>query len=229
MCRCFSLLLILAAGFDGLLSQAKIVVEHPVVEMGTLFQGEVRNIVIPIRNAGVDTLLVKEVTTSCGCTVARASRFSVAPGADATVEATFNSTGFQGPLTKIVTIRTNDTASPYTPIRINFDVVAEIIPSDNLYNLWIGNVALGKSLRKTISFKNVTEHAMIVAGGTSPSSDIKVYPHTGVLKAGETGSADIDVTPAKDGYAQAEVRIELSGTGQSALVMRMTYFGLKEP
>jgi hypothetical protein len=224
--RFFRLLPLLCAA-TVLFAQPRIVVEKPVIDKGSIFQGEIKTILIPVFNDGTDTLLVKEVTTSCGCTVAKPSTFAVAPKGAATVEATFNSTGFQGPLTKVVTIRTNDTASPNTSIRILFNVVAEVIPSDNLYNLWTGNVIIGKSAKKSFTFRNVTNHSIAITGAVSPSPDITVHPLQTLLNPEETGTAEIEVLPTKEGYIQSEFRIEFSGTGQAALVMKITYFGLK--
>lgn len=210
-----------------LFPQSKIVIENPVINIGSIYQGEIKNIAIPVRNAGVDTLFVKEVTTSCGCTVAKPSSFTIVPMGTATVEAIFNSTGFQGPLTKVVSIRTNDTASPTTSVRITFNVIAEIVPSDNLYTLWIGNVTIGKSMKKSFTFQNVSDHPIAIAGGTSPSPDVTVHAVQTTLKPEETGTAEIDISPTKEGYTQSEFKIELSGTGQPAMVMRTNYFGLK--
>jgi hypothetical protein len=212
-----------------LFAQSKIVIENPVINIGSIYQGEIKNIAIPVRNAGVDTLFVKEVTTSCGCTVAKPSSFAIAPRETATVEATFNSMGFQGPLTKVVSIRTNDTASPTTSVRITFNVIAEIVPSDNLYNLWVGNVTIGKSTKKPFTFRNISDHPIAIAGGTSPSPEVTVHPIQETLKPEETGTAEIEISPTKEGYTQSEFKIELSGTGQPAMVMRINYFGLKTP
>jgi hypothetical protein len=226
---CFDSSVLLLFCTSLLLPQAKIAVDLPVVDMGRIFQGETKTIIIPFRNAGNDTLLVKEVTTSCGCTVAKPSHSVIAPGDEATVEAAFNSTGFQGPLTKVVTIRTNDTSSPYTAIRIKFDVVAHLVPGDGAYNLWIGNVMVGKSLRKAFSFQNTSDNTISIVGGTSPSPEVTVHPVTTSLKPGESGTADVEVAPLKEGYVQAELQLQLGGTEQRVFVMRLTYFGIKTP
>jgi hypothetical protein len=210
-----------------LFAQSKIIIENPVIDIGSIYQGEIKTIAIPVCNAGTDTLFVKEVTTSCGCTVAKPSSFAIAPMGTATVEATFNSTGFQGQLTKMVSIQTNDTASPSVSVRMTFNVIAEIVPSDNLYNLWIGNVTIGKSIKKSFTFRNASDHPIAIAGGMSPSPEVAVHPVQATLKSEEMSTAEIEISPAKEGYTQSEFKIELTGTGQPALVMKITYYGLK--
>ena len=63
-------------------------------------------------NLGTAPLEIKEVKTSCGCTVAELKKKVLQPGEDTDVQATFDLKGKQGSQTKHLTVFSNDPKSP---------------------------------------------------------------------------------------------------------------------
>lgn len=65
-----------------------------------------------IKNTGDGVLNITRVSTSCGCTVAQPEKKELQPGESTVVKATLNLAGRNGPITKTVTIFSNDPENP---------------------------------------------------------------------------------------------------------------------
>lgn len=76
-------------------------------DFGTLLQGEVVTYSFHFTNTGKAPLLISNVNTSCGCTVADFSREPINPGKDGYIKATYDSKGHHGFQTRSLTVVTN--------------------------------------------------------------------------------------------------------------------------
>ena len=73
-------------------------------------------------NTGKEPLLLKNVASSCGCTVPEWPKEPIAPGAKGTVKVKYNTANI-GPFTKTITVYSNGSTNPVT-LRITGNVVA---------------------------------------------------------------------------------------------------------
>ena len=78
----------------------------------------------PIQNIGEKSLLITNVVTSCGCTVAALSSSVIPPGQRADLKVTFdpNFHATQGPVTRLVWLETNDPDQPVVELRMDANV-----------------------------------------------------------------------------------------------------------
>ena len=76
-------------------------------DFGTLLQGEVVTYSFHFTNTGNAPLLISNVNTSCGCTVADFSREPINPGKDGHIKATYDSKGHHGFQTRTLTVVSN--------------------------------------------------------------------------------------------------------------------------
>lgn len=76
-------------------------------DFGTLLQGEVVTYSFHFTNTGKAPLLISNVNTSCGCTVADFSHEPINPGKDGYIKATYDSKGHHGFQTRSLTVVTN--------------------------------------------------------------------------------------------------------------------------
>ena len=76
-------------------------------DFGTLLQGEVVTYSFHFTNTGNAPLLISNVNTSCGCTVADFSREPINPGKDGYIKATYDSKGHHGFQTRSLTVVSN--------------------------------------------------------------------------------------------------------------------------
>ncbi len=81
-------------------------------DFGTVRSGTIVKYTLQITNTGVDTLMIRKVKTSCGCTVGTPDREALASAETATIRIAFNTFGRRGRQSQTVTILTNDPQKP---------------------------------------------------------------------------------------------------------------------
>ena len=104
----------------------RIAVETQDFNFGRIWQGEKLDHVFGIRNDGSAPLVIGQVRTSCGCTVALLSDRQLAPGASAQVRVTFDSSRFYGPVVKTIYLFSNDPLRRVTQLYLRGTVRPEV-------------------------------------------------------------------------------------------------------
>lgn len=105
----------------------KIVIDKTEHDFGKIDKTNKVTAIIKFRNEGKGVLEIKDVKTSCGCTSAKPEKRSYEPGEDGEVTVTFNPSRFQGPITKTVTIMTNDPEKPSYQCKIMAEIIVDIM------------------------------------------------------------------------------------------------------
>ncbi len=91
------------------------------VDIGTLRSGEVVKYDARLRNTGSEPLVIKKITTSCGCTSVEYEKQPVAPGAEGSFSFRFDSRGMYGMQMKLIEIETSTSEIPYK-LRVRSEV-----------------------------------------------------------------------------------------------------------
>jgi len=99
----------------------KLVVPEKVKDMGRVAQGDVLNVDFAVVNEGDETLEIKAVRPTCGCTVADFDR-EIAPGKTGYIKAKLDTRDFSGPISKSILIMTNDPQDPTRTLVIKTEV-----------------------------------------------------------------------------------------------------------
>jgi len=87
-----------------------------------------------IVNQGKSALIIKSVTTSCGCTAAVEDKKEIPPQASGIITATYHTRGRLGHATKIITVASNDPVTPSYQMKLDMTVVRDIdIQPDRVY------------------------------------------------------------------------------------------------
>ena len=102
----------------------KIAFEETVFNFDTIVQNGNGEHVFCFANEGDAPLLIASAFSSCGCVVPEWPREPIAPKAKASIKVKYN-TSKVGAFTKVIIVKSNDTASPKTVLRINGVVVEE--------------------------------------------------------------------------------------------------------
>jgi hypothetical protein len=100
-------------------SGPRIVFPEPVFDFGRVESGKVVNHTFEFTNAGNQTLEIRDVWTSCGCTAATNWTRRVEPGKTGNIPIIFDSGGKAGPLTKTVSLVCNDPTQPKLVLEFN--------------------------------------------------------------------------------------------------------------
>lgn len=92
-------------------------------DFGDVQQGPVLEHNFEFTNIGEDKLVVKNVSTSCGCTSAIiGDKKEYMPGESGKVKVSFNTQGRTGKFEKTITVETNDAKSPLKTLTITMNV-----------------------------------------------------------------------------------------------------------
>jgi hypothetical protein len=96
----------------------RLTVVEPVKDYGTISKGEKLNWSFAIKNTGTSDLQVIAARPACGCTVAEFDKV-IKPGETGKVTALVDTTAFNGPIAKTVTVETNDPVTPTATLTIH--------------------------------------------------------------------------------------------------------------
>jgi hypothetical protein len=94
-----------------------------VFDAGAVERGDTVSHAFALRNEGDAPLEIREVRPTCGCTVADFDA-SIPPGGEGRVTTEVDTSSFQGPIAKSVTVYTNDTENPAIQLTVKADVRA---------------------------------------------------------------------------------------------------------
>ncbi len=86
----------------------KIVLEPTSWDFGQVWQEERQSLTLKVRNEGDASLVLSDVRTTCGCTVAQPERTTVPPGQMTTINVQYDTVGKQGDVSSKVILVSND-------------------------------------------------------------------------------------------------------------------------
>ena len=90
----------------------------PVKDFGTVAKGQKLDWSFLVKNTGTSDLEIIAARPACGCTVADFDK-KIAPGATGKVTAHVDTAAFAGPISKGITLETNDPATPTAQVTMN--------------------------------------------------------------------------------------------------------------
>lgn len=119
---CFCVLLVgcLALVWDAAAAgkPPKIVFKEDAHDFGKIKQGTNLAYEFVFKNDGDETLTIKNVETSCGCTAALVSDKKIPAGKSGKIKVTFNSQGYGGEVVKYIYVDSDDPAQPRVQLKI---------------------------------------------------------------------------------------------------------------
>ena len=111
---------------DPAVSGPRIAVDPPSFDFGKVLPQKSVTREFSIRSFGAQDLVIENVSTSCGCTVADTlAKKVVKPGGSQPLRVTLTTPANPGPITKSVMVRSNDPVRPLLEIKLKATVVAE--------------------------------------------------------------------------------------------------------
>jgi len=120
---------LVACGLFGVAAVAApmISVDNPVYSV-TLQSNSLVSHTFVLRNAGDETLTITDVFTSCGCTTTALAKRELAPEESVDLQATVNTTGFRGTVTRTVSVTSNDPIHPTAVLQIVVTIAESTAP-----------------------------------------------------------------------------------------------------
>jgi hypothetical protein len=117
------LFVLMTLSFSALHSQEvpQIVFDSLTIDYGTIEKGDDGVRVFRFTNAGAVPLEIKQVRSSCGCTIPKKPDAPVAPGASSEIEVKYD-TQRVGPIRKTITVSSN-ASTPVVALKIKGEVI----------------------------------------------------------------------------------------------------------
>jgi hypothetical protein len=146
---------------------------EPLKDFGTVAKGEKITFAFPVKNTGNADLEIIAVKPVCGCTVAEFDKI-IKPGQTGRVTAAVDTTAFAGPISKAVTLETNDPNTPTAQLTLSAIVkpYVEAYPAGFVrYNLLQGD-----SETQTLTLYSEETEPLEIVKIESPQPWIKVTP-----------------------------------------------------
>jgi hypothetical protein len=173
--------------------------------LGVINEGVVVKKKLTFRNTGNDALRVYDVTTSCGCTLAKPSSEFAAPGDSLSLGITFNTKSFSGPVRKDIFFYTNDSTQLYDSI----EFIARIHPilkiTPRYVNFYVTHV--DSAVKKEFTILNNTDSTVHLKSILSPNRQITARLNKRELPAHSEGTVDVVLTPSKTGRVLGQLII----------------------
>lgn len=115
MKKFFAIMMFVFAGV-AMNAQANMKFDTDVVDYGTIIQNADGVRTFKVTNTGNEDLIIKDIKSTCGCTVPQKPKGPIVPGATAEIKVKYD-TKRLGPIRKTITVYANTENSPY-PLKI---------------------------------------------------------------------------------------------------------------
>lgn len=166
-------------GADGAAPQSggpapRVIVPHLAYDFGKVPSGTPVEHTFTLRNGGAAPLRVERIHAACGCTAAMIDSNVIAPGEEAKIKTTFDTTGFQGAKMKTVRVFTNDPRQSSFVLSLKGYVQSEVELQP--VRLFFGDVMRGQSpsLAADIAVAAGADAKVIDVSSKSPYVDARL-------------------------------------------------------
>lgn len=173
--------------------------------------------VVRLKNIGNELLKITDVHPGCGCTkTAELDKKELKPGETASTEISLNFGAASGPLTKSVTITSNDPTNPSTNLILKADVIRDInlIPTSFFT---FSDMVVGKLATASLTLQNNSTEDITITGVSALNGASLNLKKGTILKKGSKLEVIASITPKVKGYYSTSCRIETSHPDYSAM------------
>lgn len=155
-------------------------------DFGEVKQGEILSYEFVFTNEGDANLLIKKVSTSCGCTAALVSDEKLAPGKQGKIGVKFDTRGYGDRVSKYIFVDSNDPGQARVQLEVSADIEVPPAPKIDIdpYNYDAGLVVAGDGLSAPLKIMNKGElelrvdfnhrNAAFFLGGKPAPSPLKI-------------------------------------------------------
>lgn len=137
------------------------------VDFGTMNQHESRDTQVKVTNKGGGILNITGVEADCGCTVPVLLKEQLAPGESTVIDINFNSKTFNGNVTKMVHIFSNDPMNSDKTFYIQANVFTTLLVEPASQRVGFSQSPVGKSVTKMAVFTATTAPELVIEANKS--------------------------------------------------------------
>lgn len=211
----------LLASFLPAKSQIKF--KQSVFDFGEVNSGDEVSASFEFENAGDSILIIKNVSTTCGCTTTQLEKLEYQPGEKGTIPAKFNSKGYSGKVTKTITVSSNDEASPYSRLeitgKVNLKDFAEMEATPD--TLDFGKMEIGKTYSKKVILKNPGNLDLEIIEITH-GPEINIGFLDKKIRPGAEVPVEVALKPMQEGPLTTFLRLRTNAYRQRLMIVRIS-------
>lgn len=189
---------------------------------GQVYTGKTVKHNLLIENPGTDTLVITDVSASCGCTGTLMSNSHIAPGDTGILSISFDSRRFSGDIEKTVSMNTNDTTQSHVRVTFVANVVKtlELIPEYVVFR-----TPLDSASTQEVSFKNIGITPVRILSISSSQPDlVTVKASATEIKPGDDATLTCMLKPKSPGTLNGTITITTDHPKMPMIDVR--FFGL---
>lgn len=216
-------IILLAVATVSLTAQAQLQVQDTlnfgtVVPKGGLSETSKITGTLVLKNIGTDTLDVKEVRPSCGCTSAPLKQNILPPGVQTEVTVSINLPTMNGPFTKYLTVVSSD---PYKSTR-SVALVANIQRAVQLSSSYIGfnKAIVGLETDGVVTITNMSNDVLNITSMTGSDGLLVLTTIPAAIKPNESLEVHVRYIPTKAGVFNVDVNIATSNADNALLELK---------
>ncbi|MBA4311627.1 MAG: hypothetical protein C0417_03250 [Chlorobiaceae bacterium] len=172
---------------------------------------------LTIKNTGTDTLILSDLSASCGCTATLLSTDHIPPADSGILTFTFDAKRFDGKVEKKISINTNDASRKHVEIFFTANVVRiiEIQPEYFFFRTSIDSPAT-----QTLKVENLSTETISITSVIPTGKEISVELSPKEIKPGESGDLTAKFTPIIAGTTNGNIEIKTTHPGAPLLTVR---------
>ena len=191
------------------------------INLGTLYESQKTHYVVQVKNIGRDSLHIRKVTASCGCTAAKSRREFLAPGDSSGIDVTFVNDDINGASARHVYIASNDTSAG--PIDITFNAtVIPVLKAEPRY-ISFGKIPLHGTSRRILRLQNTLEDTIRILGSRVEDARVKVVVGSNVVAPHQ--AIEVRAECAATSEKKLLGQIEFSTSSQLKPLLKVSYTG----
>ncbi len=200
----------------------EITFEKQKIDFGEISSGKVFDLKYMFENTGDETLIIKNINTSCGCTYTRLEKKEYEPGEKGVIPVKFFSKGYRGKVIKTVTVVSNDKVNPYLRLSLSGLIklkdfsVAEIDKDLLDFNV----IRLNEKPSKEVIITNTGNIDLRILEVTH-SPEVSTIFTKKVIKSGETGKLTVTFNPLQVGQFSTFLRVRTNAFKSPLLIIRL--------
>lgn len=178
----------------------KIEIIPETVDFGEVVQGEKKDFVFKVNNAGEGILVIKRLTSGCDCVEASIEKNRILAGETVEIKATLDTWDYIGDIEKDIIVLSNDPGESFKKIIIKGNVKTAPLEIEIAVRpgKWIlGDIAPKGILKREILVKNTGRKSMKILKAAGSSRKVKISVSSKEIGAQETSKVIVKIKPGR--------------------------------
>lgn len=170
-------------------------IDNPDYDFGKIYNGETAEHVFVIHNRGGSPLEIKNVRSTCGCTVTTIGKRTLGPQESTELKAVFNSKRYRGEVIKNIYVYSNDPENPIQKLSVRADVTVDLEVKPSI--VYLAGLKAGERVERDVLIKNLTDSTVKIKEIASTVSSINLELSKMNIEPGDSANLKLVIDEIK--------------------------------